>query len=81
MGEQRESMSTKRVLAGEQSGEDLVSRRLRVALGSGHIYIHIYIIYTPNVGFAVTLPGPDLMEQGRFRGSTDGSVGAQHRGA
>ena len=41
MGEQRESISTKRALAGEQSGEALVSRRSRIALSSGYIYIYI----------------------------------------
>ena len=39
--EQRESMSTKRALAGEQRGETLVSGRSRVALSSGHKYIDI----------------------------------------
>ena len=37
-GEQRESISTKRTLAGEQSGE-ILSRRSRVALNWGYIYI------------------------------------------
>lgn len=43
MGEQRESTSTKRALAGEQSGGTLVSERSRVGLGSGKIYIFISI--------------------------------------
>ena len=35
-------VSTKRVLAGEQSGETLVSAGSRVGLSSRHIYIYIY---------------------------------------
>ena len=33
-----------------------------------------YIIYTPNLGFAITLPGRER-EQGRFRGSSEGAWG------
>ena len=43
--EQKESISPKRALAGEQRGETLVSGRSRVNLGSGMLYI--YILYTP----------------------------------
>ena len=35
------------------------------------IYIYIYIIYTPNLGFVITVPGRER-EQGRFKGSTEG---------
>ena len=43
MGEQRESTSTKRSLAGEQSGGTLVSDRSHVALGLGMLYVYICI--------------------------------------
>ena len=38
MGEQRESISMKWALAGEQSGGTLVSQRSHVSLGSGMLY-------------------------------------------
>ena len=72
MGEQRESISTKRALAGEQSGGTLVSDWSRVDLGSG---TYIYIIYTPNLGLAIAIPGRER-EQGRFRGSSEGAGGS-----
>jgi len=34
--------------------------------------IYIYIIYTPNLGFPIAVPGRER-EQGRFRGSTEGA--------
>ena len=37
------------------------------------IYIYIYIIYTPNLGSEIAVPGRER-EQGRFRGSTEGAV-------
>ena len=42
MSEQRGSTWPKRALAREQSGEAWVSRRSRVGLGSGKLYIYIY---------------------------------------
>jgi len=56
--------------------------------------IYIYIIYTPNLGLEIAVPGRER-EQGRFRGSSEGargstegaggsiggSKGAQHKGA
>ena len=36
--------------------------------------IHICIIYTPNLGLRITIPGRER-EQGRFRGSTKGAKG------
>ena len=43
------------------------------------IYIYIYIIYTPNLGSEVALPGRER-EHGRFRGSTEGAI-SEHGGA
>ena len=43
MGEQRESILTKRALAGEQSGGTQVSQRSRVGLSSGILYTYIFI--------------------------------------
>ena len=37
-----------------------------------YMYIYIYIIYTPNLGPRITLPGRGR-EQGCFRGSTKGA--------
>ena len=37
-------------------------------------YVYIYIIYTPNLGLRITIPGLER-EQGRFRGSTKGAKG------
>jgi len=37
--------------------------------------IYIYIIYTPNLGLGITLPGRER-EQGRFRGSREGARGS-----
>ena len=39
-----------------------------------YIYIYMYIIYTPNLGSEIALPGRER-EQGRFRGSTEGAKG------
>ena len=44
MREQRESTLMKRTLAGEQSGGTLVSGRSRAGLGSGMLYIYIYLL-------------------------------------
>lgn len=38
-------------------------------------YIYIYIIYTPNLGLRIALPG-QAREQGRFRGSREGARGS-----
>ena len=40
--------------------------------------LYIYIIYTPNLGSRITLPGRGR-EQGCFRGSTKGAM-SEHRG-
>ena len=51
-----------------------------------HTYPYIYIIYTPNLGLEITLPGRER-EQGRFRGSSEGARGRskgaskEHEGA
>ena len=48
--------------------------------------IYIYVIYTPNLGSRITLPGRER-EQGRFRVSTEGAKGRsegvarEHEGA
>ena len=44
-----------------------------------NIYIYIYIIYTPNLGLRIAIPGRER-EQGRFKGSTEGAL-REHRGA
>ncbi len=43
------------------------------SLRSGKRYI--YIIYTPNLGFEIAVPGRER-EQGRFRGSSEGARGS-----
>ena len=40
--------------------------------------IYMYIIYTPNLGLEIAVPGRER-EQGRFRRSTKGSQGTQQR--
>ena len=53
--------------------------------GGKNIYIYIYIIYTPNLGFGIALFDQER-EQGRFRGSNEGARGRskgaprEHRG-
>ena len=44
---------------------------------SVHIFtdIYIYIIYTPNLGLEIAIPGRER-EQGRFRGSSEGVRGS-----
>ena len=42
------------------------------ALESSCLYIYIYIMYTPNLGFGIAVPGQER-EQGRFKGSTEGA--------
>ena len=37
--------------------------------------LYIYIIYTPNLGLEIAVPGRES-EQGRFRGSTEGAGGS-----
>ena len=37
--------------------------------------IYIYIIYTPNLGLEIAVPGREK-EQGRFRGSSEGAKGS-----
>ena len=39
---------------------------------------YIYIIYTPNLGLSVSLPGRET-EQGRFRGSSERAVSEHGR--
>ena len=39
------------------------------------IHIYICIIYTPNLGWGITVPGRER-EQGRFRGSIEGAPGS-----
>jgi len=41
--------------------------------------IYIYIIYTPNLGSGIALPGRER-EQSRCRGSTEGALG-EHGGS
>ena len=36
---------------------------------------YIYIIYTPNLGLEIAVPGQER-EQGRFRGSSEGAKGS-----
>jgi len=38
--------------------------------------IYIYIIYTPNLGLGIAVPGRER-EQGRFRASTEGARGSR----
>ena len=38
----------------------------------------IYIIYTPNLGYEITVPGREK-EQGRFRGSIEGAKKERYR--
>ena len=40
-----------------------------------YIYIYIYIIYTPNLGCRIALPGPEK-DKGRFGGSSEGAQGS-----
>ncbi len=42
--------------------------------------IYIYIIYTPNLGFVIAIPGRER-EQGRFRGSSEGASREHGRAA
>ena len=39
------------------------------------VCIYIYIIYTPNLGSRIAVPGRER-EQGRFRGSSEGARGS-----
>ena len=43
---------------------------------SYRINIYIYIIYTPNLGLEIAVPGRER-EQGRFRGSIEGARGSR----
>ena len=45
------------------------------AIDLAMLLIYIYIIYTPNLGFEITIPGRER-EQGRFRGSSEGARGS-----